>query len=207
MNPLNKFDLISYAAEFVSFLLRDDQLNKEEIKGVILFGSAARGDFGPESDIDLFINLYRKDSEEKIRETIQKRLDKFYRSESYERWELRGIENEINLKIGVLDEWELKQSIVAEGISLYGEYQEVPEGTEMSLFTFEPIKPVKRRNKVIRKIFGRSDTRSKGMVEKLSGRKLTPRSFMVPRKNTSEVKKFLDRNDVNYEMFQIYLGS
>lgn len=202
---MNKFDLISYAMDFTSFLLRGSELRKEEIKEVILFGSVARGDFDSESDIDIFVNLYQKNRENEVKNAVRKRIDKFYKSEVYDRWELRGVKNEINVKVGILDEWELKQSVLTEGISLYGEYKEAPKGTKTTLFTFRPIKPVKRRNKVIRKIFGRSDVRSEGIVEKLSGRKLTPRSFIVPRKNTSEVKKVLDRNGVNYEMFQICL--
>ena len=44
-------DYISYSCSFLSFLF--SHINEEEIKQIILFGSAARGKIHPESDIDI----------------------------------------------------------------------------------------------------------------------------------------------------------
>jgi len=201
---LNKYFLISYAMEFVSFMLRSEELEQEKIKSVILFGSVARGDFGRDSDIDIFVDLYDLGNKDQVKEEAERRLKNFYKSDSFEKWELRGIDNEINLKIGDLDNWKLKDSIISDGISLYSSYKEVPEGDHFVLFTFKPIKPVKKRNRVIRKLFGRNDHPSKGLVEEMKGKKLTPRSFVVPRKNMEEVKEILDNNDVDYSFYQLY---
>lgn len=205
MRLLNKFDLISYAMDFASFLLRGEEVEGTDVKEIILFGSVARGDFGPESDVDIFVDLYKTEDEEKTEDSAQRRLKKFYQSESYDRWKLRGVENEINVKVGVLEEWKLEESIETEGITLYSDYKGISPGTKMDLFVFEPIKPVKTRNRVVRKIFGRSDTKKSGLLEELSGIKLTPRSFMVPRKNTDRIKEVLDENKVDYRIFSVHL--
>ncbi|MCJ7450168.1 MAG: nucleotidyltransferase domain-containing protein [Candidatus Nanohaloarchaeota archaeon QJJ-9] len=185
-------------------MLRSQELEKDNIKSVILFGSVARGDFDKDSDIDIFIDLYDLEDRDKIKEEAERRLKNFYKSDSFHKWELRGIDNEINLKIGDLDNWKLKDSIISDGISLYGSYKEVPEGDSFILFTFEPIKPVKKRNRVIRNLFGRSDYPSQGLVEEMNGEKLTSRSFVVPKRNMEEVKKVLDDNDVDYSLYELY---
>lgn len=207
MKVLNRIELISYTQNFLSFLFRDEQIKESLIKNVILFGSVARGDFDEKSDIDLFVNLYKKEREETIKKIVNRRLEKFYKSEEFRKWALRGIKNEINIKVGVLEEWDLKKSIISEGISLYDEYKEPPEGRRYFLFTFLPIKPVEKRNKVIRKLFGRKDYNKKGLVERKNGRKLTPRSFIIPFESIESVKSILDKENVDYQFFEIFSNS
>src|SRR3989344_649456 len=91
-------ELIAYASAFVSFVLP----KLENIKEIVLFGSVAREDASKNSDIDLFFDVEK--DEKKIRNIIEKELNKFYKSRISEAWRLKGIANEIRPNIGNLNE-------------------------------------------------------------------------------------------------------
>ncbi len=143
------YNLVSYAMDFSSFLMQNIK-EKDRIKNIILFGSVARGESNKESDIDLFIDIINED---KIEEESNKILKDFYNSTKFKNyWKLFNTKNKIKLTIGKLDEWEdLKNSIISNGLSLYGKYQEIPaKGKNMALFFLENIKPnIKRVTKNI----------------------------------------------------------
>ena len=50
------YRLISYAMDFTSFLLEKTSFN-DKIRNIILFGSVARSEESPNSDIDIFIDI------------------------------------------------------------------------------------------------------------------------------------------------------
>ncbi len=110
---MNRNNLIAYAADFVSFLLDSDIFKR--INRIILFGSVARGNFDEESDIDLFI-----DTKEGIEKEVRSILHLFQDSEIQKKWNLKGLENDLSLKIGDLNKWKLKRDITSDGIILYG---------------------------------------------------------------------------------------
>ena len=151
MKELNHKEIIAYAGAFVSFVLP-----KIDVNEIILFGSAARGEAGKESDIDLFFDVDK--NEEDIKEKIKEELKKFYKSKAAEVWFLKGIRNHISVDVGKLKEWKLKRSIISDGISLYGKYKEIPGDIKSFVFfQIEPIKDIAKRNKVIRGLFGRKE--------------------------------------------------
>ena len=85
-------ELISYAIDFVSFLLQNIK-DKDKINSIILFGSVARDENDKESDIDLFI-----DTKEKIEDEINKIKNNFHDSIKYKKyWALLGIKNDLNI--------------------------------------------------------------------------------------------------------------
>jgi len=100
---MKRENLISYAANFVSFLL--DQF-QTDIDKIVLFGSVARGDFDDESDIDLFV-----DTKKEIQKDVLKTLSFFRMSETQKKWELKGLKNELSIKVGDLNKWKLKRDI------------------------------------------------------------------------------------------------
>lgn len=196
-------ELVAYATAFVSFALP----KLEWIKEIILFGSVARGDATKESDIDLFFNIEKIEHEERIKEIIGKEIDKFYKSKMAEIWFLKGIKNLIKINVGVLDEWKLKRSIISDGIVLYGNYKESPENLKGFVqFNLKPIKDIARRNKIIRNLFGRKEKNylTKGLVEKLNGKKLSPLSFIVPLENTKDIIRVLEEEKINYTLFEFW---
>src|SRR3989339_689864 len=110
-------ELIGYALDFASHLVT----NIDKIESIILFGSVARGDYDPESDIDFFIHTKEKNIYKKIKNAI----DNYYLTERYKRWKLKGISNTFSCITGDLDseEWEeLRRGIINTGFILYGRY-------------------------------------------------------------------------------------
>ncbi len=114
-------ELIGYSIQFVSYIVYNLQTSLyKEIKEAILFGSVTRGEATSSSDIDIFFNTF---TENKILfERIQQLTKKFYTTEYYRIWKNLGINNEIKPIVGILDKWSLKQSIIANGITLFSKY-------------------------------------------------------------------------------------
>lgn len=198
-----KQELIAYASAFVSFLLP----KVEGVKEIILFGSAARGEAGKESDIDLFFDVEKKEDEEKIEKIIKEELKKFYKSKIAETWILKGIKNPININVGKIEEWKLKRSIISEGISLYGKYKEIPKNMKgFVLFNMTPIKNITKRNRIIRELFGRKEKNysKKGIVGEINGKKLSASSFVIPKEHTDKILKLLGKEKVNYMFFEFW---
>lgn len=200
MKELKSKEGAAYAAAFVSFVLP-----KIQVKEIILFGSAARGEAGKESDIDLFFNVDR--DEEKIGKIIKDELRKFYKSRIGEVWLLKGVENPISVHVGKLEEWKLKRSIISEGISLYGRYKEIPRDMKgYVFFQIEPIKDIAKRNKVIRGLFGRKEKSyfTKGILESITGKKLSSSSLIVPKEYADKLIDFFGKEKVRYRFFEFW---
>ena len=203
MLRLNKFYLVSYASGFVSFILKSRELDKTKLEEIILFGSVARGDFTEKSDIDLFVNT----KNEEIERILRSLLDKFYKSKTGQDYLLRGIKNEIKLSVGDLNKWKLKRSVINDGIQLYGRYKEMPRDIDhYYLFVFEPIKDITKRNRIIRKLFGRNET-NKGLSEKFHIKKISDKSFVIQVSNSQTIIDLFRKEKVNYKIFEIWSDS
>lgn len=193
--------LVAYAVSFVSFILP----KIKNVNEIILFGSAARGEADKNSDIDLFINI--KAQEKKVKNAVEKEINKFYKSKIAETWLLKGIENPLKVKVGDLDKWKLKRSIISDGIVLYGKYKKSPEKLKgFTFFKIEPIKNITKRNLVLRRIFGRKEKNysTKGMLKKLDGKKLSASSFILPLENSGKIINLLNSEKVDYRFFELW---
>jgi predicted nucleotidyltransferase len=203
MKELKSEDAVSYAMAFVSFVFP----KLEGINEVILFGSAARGEADKESDIDLFFDVARKDDEEKIRNLLKEESGKFYKSKIFEMWQLKGIRNSFSINVGVLGEWKLKRSIISDGIIIYSKYKESPKDMKAYVyFGLEPIKNIARRNKIIRKLFGRKEGNkiTKGEIEQVNGKRLSPSSFVVGKQMAGKIISILDTEKAKYRFFELW---
>lgn len=195
----NYKSLIAYATAFVSFVLP-----KIDVDEVIIFGSTVREEASIESDIDLFFNT--KTEENKIKKILNIELEKFYKSSIYEQFSLKGIKNKISIKVGNLDKWKLKRSIISEGIVLYGKYNESPENLKgFTLFVLKPIKNITKRNRIMRRLFGRKEKNqsSKGIIEDYC-KKLSPTSFIVPIEKTHELVRLLNKEKLDYKIIELF---
>jgi len=196
-------ELIAYAGAFVSWLIPN--IEAEEI---ILFGSTARGDFEKNSDVDIFIDVREnKKKQEEIEKIANKELSIFYKSKIYEIWNLKGIAKDIHLLVGDLNEWELKRSIISNGIVLYGPYKSIPDNTKaLTQFVIQPIKSIALRNKVMRALFGRKEKKYaiEGIVTRYNGKKLSPLSFIIPSNHVQEIIRLLNKNKVRYILFDFW---
>lgn len=203
---MNKQELISYTTNFVSFLL-GSKVGKY-VNLVVLFGSVVRGEFDKESDVDLFI-----DAEQAKKQDIEKQLGLYYKSEECEKYRLRGIKNDISLKIGRLDKWKsIKRSIIANGIILFGKYKEIPAGVKQySLFTIS-LEKMPRKDKVSlwRKLYGYKQKIGEkiyaflGLLQKNNGKKLGLGSFIVPVENCQNIINFFKRKKIVYTINDIW---
>lgn len=193
-------EIISYASAFISFVLP-----KIEVEEIILFGSVARGEATKESDIDLFFNV--KNNETETKKMIKNELEKFYKSDLYEQFSLLGIKNSIEIEVGDLEKWKLKRSIISDGIILYGRYKAIPEKLKAYIhFNIKPIKNITKRNRVIRKIFGRKEKFyiSEGILKKINGKQLSPTSFLIPQEKSHEIIQFLNSEKLDFTFFEFW---
>ncbi len=197
--------IISYALAFTSFLLRRIQ----NVSAVVLFGSVARGDYDDESDIDLFIET--EESEKKIEESLKL----FKKSKEHEKYLDLGAENQISLKIGKLKDWpSLRESILDNGITLYGKYEKLPENLKhFVLFTISMKKlHQKTRLRVWRRLYGYKQKvgskiyRKKGAVEALGGRRLGDGMLAIPKNRENDMIGFLNKLNVNYTKQDVYFN-
>lgn len=186
----------------MSYLFREKNI-EPKIKTIYLFGSVARGDFDKESDIDLFIDI-EKTNEEFIKKASEIALKRLYAIEG-KKWELKGVINALAVKIGDISEWDLKESIIREGIILFGQSSAVGMQKYL-LFSFLHSKEQKKRIYVIRKLFGRMEKeyQEQGVVQKYNGKFLSPRVFIVPALALKEITQFFAEEKVQYEFDEIW---
>ena len=86
--------LKAYVSYFISHLLNSLK-DISNVNKIILFGSVARDDAKKDSDVDIFIDLKRKNK--KYEKEINRSLDEFYKSREALVFKVKGIENKINL--------------------------------------------------------------------------------------------------------------
>lgn len=205
---MDRETLISYSESFVSFLL-DSRISKK-IDRIILFGSVARGDFDRESDIDIFV-----DTDKDIGRDIERVLNLFKESETYKKWRLRGVKNEISLKTGKLEKWSLRRDVLSNGIILYGKYKEIPQDARYYLMIKLNFRRMNRKEKVRlwRKLYGYTQKvgpktyNIRGLIDELGGQKLEKSVVVVPMEKRSEIIRFLNTNKVKYTVNEIWSDS
>ena len=193
----------AYASYFVSYLIANIK-ELENIDRIILFGSVARNEATKDSDIDIFIELKKKNK--KISREIEELLENFYKSREALLFKAKGMDNKINLIVGKLDEWrELKNSIESTGILLYGKFisSEI-KGKKYIIIFWDKIE--KNRGAFLNKIYGFKIKGRKyaGLIEKFEGRKLGKSSVMIPIEHRDEFLKPIKNYKVNAKFIEIF---
>ncbi len=202
---MEKNNLTAYALDFVSYLIS----KQENIDRVILYGSIAREDFHDDSDIDLFIDAHPKNETK-----IKKILDNYYKTRKFKEWQLKGMSNEISMIIGKLDsnEWkDLKRAITNTGILLYGKYKSQAEKiNQYTLFSFENIKPDKKRISIFRKLYGfkigkgKNKKTYKGFIHEINAIKVGKGSLLVPVEHTNKLKAYFKSKKVSPKLYDLW---
>ncbi len=195
---MNRELLIAYTFGYLGCLFSQSRIKNMPIKSIFLFGSVARGDFDKDSDIDIFFDV-----EDKYAETIEsiiKASEKnFYSSESNKKFLFLGIKNEIKPMVGDLQKWELKESVEKDSIVLFS--SSFSSGLKKHfLITIKPIKDIKERNAVFRKLVGRKEKYYKGggLVKEIGGQQLDKRGFIVPAEKVNSVLNIFSKKKVDY---------
>lgn len=202
---LSQTALIGYALNFTSFLL--DSKIGAKISKVILFGSVARGDYTRKSDIDLFI-----DADENLETEIGKILILYKSSQAYKSWKLKGIKNDLSIKVGRLKEWSLRREVLSSGITLYGKFNELPEKTRyFALIRLGMGKTgLAKQMRVWRQLYGYKQKVGKkvyvtnGLIEEADGKKLGKAVFLIPMESRFKVLAFLKKNKINYIINELW---
>lgn len=198
--------LKSYASYFASFLL-DNMKETGEIENIILFGGVARNQGKKESDIDIFIELKKKN--DKLEKNIREMVDEFYKSREGILFKSRGVDNKINLKIGRLKEWkDLENPINSDGILLYGKYHARNIPSDVKHYIIVAWSNIgKNRGAFLNKLYGFkvNGKAYEGLINKFSGKKLGKSSIMIPIQYKNEIFKLLKEYDVTASNFEVYV--
>ena len=190
-------ELISYAMDFVSFLFQTlKETEKDKIKSVILFGSVARNEADKKSDVDIFVDVIDKDK--KIEKLVSNIKDKFFSSIKFKKyWMLFGVNNETNIIVGKLEEWNLRDSMVGSSIVLYQKYApKLENGKSKVVLIWGVIKNNSKRIMLNKKILGYNyyGKKYKGILEVCEGEKLGSNVITLPIEHLSlllkEFRKF-----------------
>ncbi len=206
---MKKFELYSYIYDFVSRLI--ERLEEGSVRGIIAFGSVVRGDFEKGSDVDIFIDT---EHEGKVSTTVKTVLNEFY-SHSRQTWILRGIENQISAIVGNLDsgKWSnLKKEIISNGLVVYGQYKELPKNTKhyvLIVYDMSILKPKEKSSFLrgflgYRLLKGKKEYRMKGLLEEISGIKLSKNVVLVAKENQRNVETFLSKSGVRFEIREVW---
>ncbi len=200
---MNKL-LVSYAMDFSSFLVQN--MEKEDlahIKEIILFGSAARGEAGSSSDVDIFVNTTKK-----MESKVNKTLNRFYESEIYRRyWKMLGINNDISIISDDLENWkDLKASIISDGIVLYGKYSGTAKTQKNYVIVWwGSIKPEYKRVFASKQLYGWriKDKKYRGLLEKVGGEKIGVNAINVPLQGFSPIKELFRKHKIQYKSMYV----
>ena len=182
-------ELISYAIDFVSFFIQNTK-NLEKLNSIILFGSVPRKEANKKSDIDLFFDA--KENEDIIEKEVEEVKSKFYDSIKFKNyWKLFGINNEINVIVGKIKDWKLKETMLGSSLILYTNYSpKLEEGKNKAIIFWQNIKDGSKRVMLSRKIFGFKYYKFNypGLLEKHGGIKLGTNVILI---NTEDLNFFL----------------
>jgi predicted nucleotidyltransferase len=186
---MNK-DIISYAEHFSSFLLQNASESAfRNIKEIILFGSVSRGEAAKASDVDIFVDVLKEDKN--TEREVSTAVKRFYETEIFRKyWKLLGIENEIKCIVGKLEKWkDLEQSIVADGLILYGKYGGPIKGKTSLLVYWGKVKPDSKRVFLSKKLYGYTYKKKEymGILEGTESLKLSSNCLLVPLENSKPV--------------------
>jgi len=204
-------EIIAYTYDFLSMVFENEV--KENIKEVILFGSAAKNSFDKKSDIDLFFNV--KGNEKEVEEKLRKIL-KSFEVKVEKTWALKKIEFPINFIVGSLENetWKaIRGEIISSGILLYGQYKEMPENLTHNYLFYYSLNNLQRKNKMkfLRKMFGYSLNRGKkryeqeGFLKEVNGLKLGSNAILAPAQETIKIKKMFEEFKIKYKIIESWI--
>lgn len=194
---------IAYAQNALAFLFLDTTI-QDCIKTIYLHGSAVRGSLTKESDIDIFIDCIAG-KEQYIENTAKVAFRRFYQSKDYEKWQRFHYTYPLSVHAGILEQWELKTSVAAEGILLYSKNTGIPDAERHLLVIMALPKEKKKYLHLIRALYGRKEKgyKDSGMLGKLFGKKISTNVVIIPYEKKDELLMFLNKEKIEYSFKEI----
>lgn len=193
---------IAYTQNALSFIFLDATITNK-CNSVYLFGSAARGEMERESDIDLFFDFEHE--EEKKEAAINAALQRFYQSKDYQKWRLLNFTYPLSIKVGKLDEWELKTSVLADGIILYSKEPLISGAKRHVLITYTLPQKKTKYLSFVRALFGRNEKGYKdtGLVGACNAKRIATTVILVPKEHAEPIFTFLQKEKMEYSFMEI----
>jgi predicted nucleotidyltransferase len=197
--------LRAYAVSFVSYFISKIGEKLSYIDRITLYGSVAKGEATKESDVDIFIDTEKR---RQIEQTVKKIVNKFPESKEALWFKAKGIQNEINVKIGKLSEWkEIHRSVASTGINLWSwiEVKENPVGSKHKIiFFWDEIG--KNRGAFLNKLYGfnANGKRYAGLLERWGGYRTGKSCVVIPIKYKNDMLEFLKKYAVNAKNIEIF---
>jgi len=175
-----------------------------DVKAMIIYGSFARGDYGPKSDIDLFIITAKTE----IREQIQ---DKVVELESKIG---RGIQPTIRTEKELKrTDTGLLQNVFQEGKIIYlSEPLDIFVSSLLKqrpyvIYTFQ-LNNLSQKDKARfnRELYERTHEKYayKGFLQEIGGEKLSSGCVLIPYNKKKRIEKFFNKFKVKYEIMKIW---
>jgi len=198
---LNKLKAVSYMQNAISFIFLDPNI-KDSVNSIHLFGSAVRNTLTKDSDIDIFIDCKNEKFIENVSKTAIKR---FYNSKDYEKWKLLKFTPLISIQAGILENWQLKSSILSEGVTLYSKEPLIQNVERKVIFILKLPKDKKNYLHLIRNLYGRREKgyNDLGLLNKLNGEKVSTNIIILPKEHQQNIVEFLNNNKIDYTMKEI----
>lgn len=182
-------------------MLRPSQLAL--VQRVILFGSVARGESGPDSDIDLLVET---DQSEEVAPAVSRIVHMFETSVKVSKyWELLGAVLPLSVKVGARDEWvALHPALIKDGRVLYGPVTdlELKPGAAFVLIYWADVKDSGCRTNLFRSLHGYTsrERRYPGLLETSGGERVGQGALLVPLGTLNSFKALFRRLKVPMRM-------
>lgn len=198
--------LKQYAAYFAAFVLNNLK-DAKNIEKIVLYGSVAKGEETKESDIDIFIEVKKKNTQ--FEKEIKEIEHAFYDSREASLFKVKGIENIFSIKTGILKEWkELYPSIASTGIILYGPYEakELPSGVKHMIIIFWDAVE-KNRGSFLNKLYGFTVNGKtyEGILTKYDGRKIGKSSILMPIAYKQYLFELIKEHKVSAKTIEVFV--
>lgn len=210
---MNK-QLTGYAYDFISYLIGMSFWDDLNLRSIVLYGSAARGEADESSDVDLFVDAIASETELKVLDSkIRKAENSFYLSERMKKWEIKGVKNRFSILIGNLQEekWsDLRNTISLYGITLWERFQAKPSGELKRYVIFSWVSKgasMSERVNLCRRMYGYkvSKTHYPGLLQSIEGRRLSDGVVMVPAEHSNKVRSMLRELKMKYSLLEVFM--
>lgn len=208
---MKQHELFSYAYDFISQLMDHEEII-QRVRTIILFGSVVRGDFHPESDIDLFIDISGQSAD--LKSLVKKEIN-IFEKRIEKTWLLRNINPPLKILVDDLQQqrWSnLKDELSRYGKIIYGTYEEKPGKLHhLLLITYEPkTLPQKHKMAFLRVLLGyrshkgKKEYVQKGLLDQMKGTKIGSKAILINREQAKEIKKAFQKHKVKYTVKEIW---
>ena len=206
-------DLVSYAYDFVSYLILQPSIKKYPISRIILFGSVARNDYTKKSDIDMFIDMPNLGKINLLPREIEKIKTNFFESERMKKWSRLNIANNFNITAGKLKEkkWDdLRRSMQSHAVLIWAKFFDIAKKDLKSYALIKwktGVKNINKRINTARKLYGYKQKGRvyKGLLEETNAQLIGKGVALVPTEHINMFRELFSNLNVEYNIVDVFI--